>query len=136
MHILFNATTNHKGGTVQTAVNFIMQALRDNSIKWSFAVSSKIAGELKALDCDIPNAHVFECSPARDKKERQRLKDIEGELSPDVVFTMSGPSYVKFTAPHFMGITNPYVTHAKLRHYRAGGIKCILTSAYQSWYAP
>jgi len=111
--ILFNATTNHTGGPVQTAVNFIRQnqLFPCPNIDWFYAISSKIKQELFSIDINIPNLYVFPFSPAKNWSARNSLINLAQKIRPDVIFTMSGPAYVEFNQPHVLGCSNPFVTH-------------------------
>ena len=79
MKVLFNASTNIVGGAVQTATNFILQAIKDHSIDWFFIISKKIADELTELNVDIINEHFFVINPSPSKnfKSRYIVKTIE-----------------------------------------------------------
>jgi glycosyltransferase involved in cell wall biosynthesis len=111
MKILFNCSTNFVGGGVQTATNFILHAIDDNDIDWYFAISKTIAKELEKFDVDLNNFYIFQKSPARNKGQKVRLLQIEKELLPDLVFTMSGPAYVKFKSKHVLGCSDGDLTH-------------------------
>jgi glycosyltransferase involved in cell wall biosynthesis len=112
MRVLFNCSTNFIGGGVQTASNFILHAIKDKDIVWYFAVSRKIFDELEKFQVDLQNFYVFDKSPSRNRDQKKKLYQIENEVSPDLVFTMSGPAYVKFNSIHILGCTDGYLTHA------------------------
>lgn len=111
--VLFNSTTNIIGGAVQTAVNFIRQnfLLPNEQISWHYAVSAKISDELAAFNLFLPNSLIMPVSPARSLTARKKLLAFEKEINPDIVFTMSGPAYVKFEHTHVLGCSNGYVSH-------------------------
>ena len=44
--ILFNCSTNNVGGGMKNSALFIQESLKDNSIKWNYAVSEEIANFL------------------------------------------------------------------------------------------
>lgn len=119
MKILFNASTNNKGGAIQTASNFIKEILRINDKKttWFFVISSQIYNELKSFNLSTEDMIIIETSPAKNKEMRKILLEIENKITPDLVYTMSGPAYVKFRSTHIMGCTNPYITNADLESY-------------------
>lgn len=141
--ILFNASTNFKGGCVQTAVNFIRQNFlaSDGEIHWYYAVSSKIYQELLALNTSLPQSCIFPISPARSFNARNRLSSYTKEVEPDIVFTMSGPAYVVFDRPHVLGCTNPFITHINRLAFESLGSKVRkilfrLDALYKrKWYA-
>lgn len=138
--ILFNCTTNVVGGGVKNSAIFISYAVKDEDKKYFFAISVAVYEVLKRWRIDCSEMYVFENSPAKSKKQRSRLKGIVENLGVDVVFTMAGPAYVKFSSPHVMGISNPYVTHADLYSYRfskswAATFKKLFSSFYQAVYS-
>ena len=54
------------------------------------------------------------------KTYRLRAKEVklsEKEFNPDIVYTMGGPSYFLFKSYHVMGISDPYITHAKILNF-------------------
>jgi glycosyltransferase involved in cell wall biosynthesis len=111
MKILFNCSTNFVGGGVQTATNYILLAICDDKIDWYFAISETIAKELKKFSVDLNGFYIFSKSPARNKKQKTKLLKIETELAPDLVYTMSGPAYVRFKSIHVLGCSDGDLTH-------------------------
>ena len=45
------------------------------------------------------------------KKVKFQLREIEAKIQPDLVYSITAPSYFKFHAPEVMRFTNPWVTH-------------------------
>ena len=119
MKILFNASTNNKGGALQTASNFIKEILKINDKKttWFFMISPQIHNELKSFNMSTEDMIIIETSPSKNKEMRKKLLEIENKIAPDLVYTMSGPAYVKFRSTHIMGCTHPYITNADLESY-------------------
>ena len=113
MDVLVNATTLVKGGGIQVAASFIAESLKDDAgIRWHYAISAQVAAELESLGCRVDEAEVFQTSPTRDKAQRRRLLELEQRLAPDVVFSVFGPAYVRFRAPHLCGVAVGWVTHS------------------------
>jgi glycosyltransferase involved in cell wall biosynthesis len=113
MHIILNATTIFKGGAVQAATANVLQALRHpDGLRWRFVLSEKVAHEVSRFASLPAETVVFERSPARNLSSRRKLKSLVDELKPDLVFTVRGPAYVAFSAPHAITIADGYVTHA------------------------
>lgn len=113
MKVLVNATTLVRGGAVQVAVATIREALRDPAAEhWEFAVSATVLENLQRIEnVPVGRFHVFPSSPARSTTERLRLRSLERTIAPDAVFTVFGPAYVRFLAPHLLGCAMPWVTH-------------------------
>lgn len=119
--VLFNATTIIKGGALQNVFNFLKHVLvHPAGFEWSLAISPAVQEQLCKAGIKLPErTEVFPVSPARSLSARQQLAGLERALQPDLVFTFNGPAYVKFTAPHLLGCTEPWVTHAGLDAYRS-----------------
>lgn len=114
MKLLLNATTLNTGGALQAAVNFIEQALFDDTVDWHFAVSKQVMEQLSAAT-KIPlkqqSFSIFNKSPSKNLLSRKNLVLLEKQLNPQAVFTLFGPAYVKFRSTHIMGFAEPWVTH-------------------------
>jgi glycosyltransferase involved in cell wall biosynthesis len=113
MNALLNCSTLVVGGALQVAYSFIDQMLRAGDAgDWNLVLSVPVYEQVKDLlnhsGCRV---EIMEHSPARDLSARKCLKKIEAEIRPDVVFTLFGPAYVRFRAPHLCGVANPWVTH-------------------------
>jgi len=115
MRVLVNATTCVVGGGVQVAATFVSHALRDpNSVEFLFAVSPQVKNNLNTDDQQDARLVEISPSPARlrkGRKSRTKLIGLEEQFKPDVVFTVFGPAYVKFSSTHICGFADPWVTH-------------------------
>jgi len=143
MKVLFNATTLVMGGALQVAVAFIKQSLCDeNDIVWYYALSKEVFSELSSDDQSmlLQNLTVLDVSPAKSRSSRVLLKDIEADCRADVVFTLFGPAYVKFTAPHICGVADGWVTHSSWLAFKslssvAIKLRMLSTILYKAiWY--
>ncbi len=139
MRIFINASTCVVGGGAQVAASFISQAMEDSRHEFVAAVSSKVKEYLGSI-ADEPWVYELTPSPARPfagRKSRGLLNDIELKFRPDIVFTVFGPSYHNFRAPHVCGIADPWVTHPSLlatsRLSFFGRLKMKLQCWYKKW---
>ena len=128
MTFIFNAASNTVGGGVQTATNFILLTLEleKSCASWQYFISPQIAYNLQSLGVDPENDRRFmvvPVSPARSYAARKKLSRKIDMLSPKLVYTMSGPAYIRISAPHVMGCSNAYISHAKLGQYFELGVK-------------
>lgn len=116
MRIIFNCINNVVGGGVQNSANFIANAVKDADAEYFFMVSPSVNNILQSWGIQHERIVVFE-----DRKKiistQIRVCKIEKEFSPDLVYTMAGPSFVFFKSFHVLGTSNPYITHAKLRAF-------------------
>lgn len=111
MKIFFNCSVNVVGGAIQNSANFIKNAINDSSNEFLFVVSNQVAQVLSAWGIKADSIIEIE-SPARSSESRKKLLQLEEGFQPDIVYTMAGPTYVKFKGLHIMGISDPYITHA------------------------
>ena len=111
--VLFNCTTNVVGGGAKNAFLFILSALEESSFHWNFAVSQAVTNLLEKKGVTLDESfHLFETSPAKNVRDRERLRSIAINNECDIVYTMAGPAYVDFQMIHVQGISNAYITHA------------------------
>ncbi len=141
MKILFNTTTVRKGGVLQRAVGQTDQLLRDvGEHEWCIATSPAIRDELIRLGTPhLDQLRVFIHSPARSWSARRRLADLERQFHPDCVFTLGGPAYVRFRAPHLLMCTTAWVSHPSWLAYQTksvpvGCLTAALVNAYKGWW--
>ena len=116
MRILINtiSTKKHSGGAYQIAFNFISKTLEHDEVEWIYVVS-------KDLDEILPNEvkskedyFVFPTQPDfrhSYKKVKQELSELEQSLNPDIVYSITAPSYFAFKTTEVMRFTMPWVTH-------------------------
>jgi len=138
--ILFNCTTNIVGGGIKNSALFIKYVLEHDDIVWSFAVSPQVKALLDQWQVAVSKLRVFESSPAKSFSSRKMLLEYEKSLGVDAVYTMAGPSYVKFSSFHIQGISNPHITHVKFSDLRfivkpSSLFKYIFFTAYRSYFS-
>ena len=124
MKILVNASNLVVGGGIQKAVQFVRACSEwGDGHKWHIVISPQVAAGLGEIP-DVPHAtvEVTGTSPARllaGRPTRRRLAKVEQEFGPDVVFSVSGPVYHEFAAPHAMGFAVGWLTHPSSLAWRA-----------------
>lgn len=133
MKILFNCINNVTGGGVQNSINFIFFAVKDKERDFLFLVSAAVKDGLEKFG--VVDERVILIGNRRNILRTQKvIRQIENKFQPDIVYTMAGPSFVKFKSKHVLGISNPYITHAKIYHFFfgksfVGGLKKILVES-------
>ncbi len=116
MRILVNtiSTKKHSGGAYQVAYNFLMKTIEHPETNWVYVISADLDEILPESLKKCKNYYVFPTQPdfkysyLRVKKE---LANLEERLKPDVVYSITAPSYFTFKTPEVMRFTNPWVTH-------------------------
>ena len=116
MRILVNtiSTKKNAGGAFQIANNFVRKTLEHPDIDWIYVTS-------KDLDAILPdemkgkgNYYVYPTQPdfkGSYKRVKHELRELERKVKPDVVYSITAPSYFSFEAVEVMRFTNPWVTH-------------------------
>jgi len=114
--ILFNCTTNIKGGTVQNSANFIISTLNnDTSNQYFYLVSSAVYKIIEKYNIPNDKLIVYSVSPSKSILSRFKIKRCANKINPDIIFTMAGPAYINFNQLHFMGCSNPYILFASAK---------------------
>ena len=113
IRVLINATTIKNGGGVQAAISMIEYVTSENvpDIHFAFALSEAIAKDLPVQLLDQIKVTIFETSPSiliGGLLSRRRLKKLEVDFSPHVVYSIGFPSYVKFKSLEVGRYTNPW----------------------------
>lgn len=120
--ILFNCTTNVVGGGVKNSAIFIKNAINYSEVNWYFAISKEVLEILENENIKLSDKFkLFENSPARNIAMRKELIAYCAKIKPNIIYTMAGPAYVKFKEYHVMGISSPYMTHAKFLQFKLSG---------------
>jgi glycosyltransferase involved in cell wall biosynthesis len=137
MKILFNCVNNVAGGSVQNAVNFIVCSVNDENNKFFYLLSPQVFRQVRHLFSDRENYSVLDAPLLLDAGAR-KVRQLEDNFMPDVVYTMAGPSLVRFYHKHVLGISDPYVTHAKSEIFFFnrtvyGGIKLMIKTYLKRW---
>jgi glycosyltransferase involved in cell wall biosynthesis len=123
--VLVNISTLIQGGGLQVAAAFIIHATNDaDTSNWQYLISEGVAREITrfGIATSGENFHVFKQSPARHSGARERLRNIEAAMGPDLVFTLFGPAYVEFKTRHLCGVADPWVTHSNWIAFRKLGL--------------
>ncbi len=137
--VLFNCSTNIQGGAVQNSANFVLSSQNDQDIEFHYLVSEPVNSIIQHFQKNLRNINLISKSPSRNLKSRSIIKSIENDISPDLVYTMAGPSYVHFDSMHVMGCSNPYIIFASRDDMKFGRsnyeyIKRYLNTFYQKFY--
>ncbi|MDV5357240.1 glycosyltransferase [Enterobacter asburiae] len=122
--VVFNCSINVIGGGVQNAVNFIRHTIKNNGygLAWFYILSAQVYEQLKN-ELSAGEYQLFEITPAKSPAARSALVNLVKKINPAVVYTSAGPTYVKFSVPHIMGCSNPYVLGASDYAYKLYGNK-------------
>ncbi len=110
-----------KGGAIQAAVNFIKTNIESPELNfdWHYILSPAVADELARSRISLGEQYItLSNSPAKHLAAREQALTYERLISPDFVFSLFGPSYIKFSSPHISGFANGWVTHSSFSTFR------------------
>lgn len=118
MKILINtiSTKKHAGGAFQISQNFMLRSLEDKGVEWYYITSQDVddvIGE-KFAHFKGTNYFVFPTQPdfrGSYRRVKKELAELEVKINPDVVYSITAPSYFTFKTKEVMRFTNPWVTH-------------------------
>jgi len=116
MKVLLNGASIVQGGGVQSCVGFVryLKGIQGGIGNWRYVLSSAVVEDLLCFGVEFEKGEleIIELTPARHRASRDRLKQIEKEWAPDVVFTYFGPAYFRPRAVHLCGVADGWVTHS------------------------
>lgn len=118
MRILVNTISTKKisGGAFQISQNFLLKSLEHREIEWYYITSQDLDEVIGLQFNDIRNIRYFVFPTQPDfkhtyEKVKRQIRQLEQQIKPDVVYSVTAPSYFTFEATEVMRFTNPLVTH-------------------------
>lgn len=118
MKILINTISTKKitGGAFQIALNFLLKTLEHPDVQWLYFTSQDVDEVIGEHFNSYRNESYFVFPTQPDFKKtywsvKNQVESLETRLVPDVIYSITAPSYFKFKAPEVMRFTNPWVTH-------------------------
>lgn len=138
MKILVNtvSTKKHSGGAYQIAFNFISKTLEHEEVEWIYVVSADLDEILPQEIKSKEHYYVFPTQPDfrhSYKKVKQGLSELEQRLNPNVVYSITAPSYFPFKTTEVMRFTMPWVTHPNRYSWAALSWKRRLKMKFYCW---
>lgn len=118
MKILLNtiSTKKHAGGAFQISFNFILKSLDHTDVEWYYITSQDVDDAIGEKFVHLRETHYFVFPTQPDFKGsyrtvKRQVAELEARIRPDVVYSITAPSYFTFIAPEVMRFTNPWVAH-------------------------
>lgn len=116
--ILINtiSTKKHAGGGFQISQNFMLRTLEDNEVDWYYITSQDVDDVIGDKFDHLRGSKYFVFPTQPDflgtyRNVKKKVADLESIISPDVVYSITAPSYFTFKTREVMRFTNPWVTH-------------------------
>lgn len=118
MKILVNTISTKKisGGAFQISQNFLLKSLEHKDIEWYYITSQDLDEVIGKWFDKIRGKRYFVFPTQPDykrtyEKVRKQVRELEQQIKPDVVYSVTAPSYFFFETTEVMRFTNPLVTH-------------------------
>lgn len=118
MRILINTISAKKysGGAFQISQNFLIKTLEHSDIDWYYVTSKDLDEAIGDKFRQLMGTRYFVFPTQPDFRGtynlvKRELAVLENEINPDVVYSITAPSYFRFKHPEVMRFTNPWVTH-------------------------
>ena len=118
MRILINtiSTKKHSGGAFQISSNFMLKSLKHEDVEWYYVASKDIDDAIGDKFKELRDVRYFVFPTQPDYKHTYRrvkkeLSELEERINPDVIYSITAPSYFSFKHTEVMRFTNPLVTH-------------------------
>ena len=119
MRILVNTVSTKKisGGAFQISQNFLLKTLEHRDVEWYYITSQDLDDVIGEQFNNIRGKRYFSLPTQPDFKHtyakvKKQIKLLEQQIKPDVVYSITAPSYFTFEATEVMRFTNPLVTHS------------------------
>ena len=107
MKLLINTSNNLTGGSLQVAISFITECKKFNNNIYVIALGDNVSKQINKNEFP-DNFQFYSITSSPFYKLSSKLKKIELETKPDIVFSVFGPSYWRPKVKHIMGFANPY----------------------------
>ena len=118
MKILINtiSTKKHSGGAFQISQNFMLKSLEHSDVEWYHITSQDVDDAIGEKFAHLKGTHYFVFPTQPDfrgsyKQVKKQVAELETKIQPDVVYSITAPSYFTFKTHEVMRFTNPWVTH-------------------------
>lgn len=118
MRILINtiSTKKHSGGAFQISSNFMLKSLEHKDVEWYYVASKDIDDAIGDKFKELRDVRYFVFPTQPDYKHTYRrvkkeLSELEERINPNVIYSITAPSYFSFKHTEVMRFTNPLVTH-------------------------
>ena len=118
MRVLVDCSRVNTGGAIQNALSVIVNSLRTPQHEWIYVVSERLEHEFGAIkdlsDNNVYRLHSDSTIWSQIKDAYLGLKAIERKTSPDVVFTVCGPSLWHSCVRHVEGFAVPHLIYPEM----------------------
>ena len=118
MKILINtiSTKKHSGGAFQISQNFMLKSLEHSDVEWYHITSQDVDDAIGEKFAHLKGTRYFVFPTQPDfrgsyKQVKKQVAELEAKILPDVVYSITAPSYFTFKTREVMRFTNPWVTH-------------------------
>ena len=127
MKLLINASTLSGTGVIQVATSFILECINIPNHEYYIIINNKLEKQLNNLVFPKNfNIFVVKSQPLYGLKGfyvRSQIRLIEKDFNPDIVFTVFGPSWIKFSKPSVFGYAYPHYVYPDSPYFKIISLK-------------
>ena len=128
--IILNAISakKHAGGAFQISQNFLLKALEDGyideTVNWYYIVSQDLDEAIGRHFLSLKETKYFVFPTQPDFRNsyldvKKKLAELENNIKPDIIYSITAPSYFNFKTKEVMRFTNPWVTHPNIYSWKS-----------------
>lgn len=112
MKILVNCSNLKVGGGIQVALSFIHESIKFLSNDYCIVANEKVFDQI-AIEKFPSNYKFMKFNYKFNRDSNLYLSKVENDFSPDIVFSIFGPTYWTPTSPHLMGFARGHTIYHK-----------------------
>ncbi len=115
MKIIINCSTLSATGATQVALSFIMECIKFDDNEYHIFVSKTLSNQINEID--FPKNFKFykfnsnKIYSIMSFKARSQIRCFENKIQPQCVFTVFGPSWIRFRSPSIFGYAYPHYVY-------------------------
>lgn len=137
MKVLVNTLTAKKkaGGAFQISANFILETLKRPDVEWYYMVSTDLDHFIGKYFRHLLHTKYFVFKTQPDflntyRETQKKVCQLEEMLTPDIIYSVTAPSYFFFKTTEVMRFANAWVTNPNREAYSTLDYKSIIRNKF------
>lgn len=127
MKLLINCSTLSATGVTQVATSFIYECREFDGNEYHIFLSQTVSKQIdQSLFPSNFSFYLIENHPlygVKGLKMRKKIKRLESQINPKIVFSVFGPSWWTPKAPHLIGFAYPYIVYSNSPYFLTLNLK-------------